>query len=146
MALVSKIASASPAMVSSVTRPTAGARVASLHSGPIDEASISTGSFFDTSPYEYTGGQNAARNDDQQNGGRQAPLRRQHLGTINATSEAFASLLDFDARGDVMDDFGNVHQKTFPSVITQAIATYEQNSKVISGTNPVLGSELSLTL
>jgi len=146
MALVSKMVSASPAVATSAPRPAAGARVASLHSGPIEEASISTGTFFDTTPYEYRDGQTQARNDDHQTGGHQAPLRRQHLGTINATSEAFASLLDSNLRGDVVDDFGNVHQKTFPNVISQAISTYELNSKVIAGTNPILGSELSLTL
>ncbi len=94
MALVSKLASTSPAAPTSAIRPAPGARVASVRSGPIEEAAISTGTFFDTSPYEYTGGHTEARNDDGRNS-RNAPLRREHLGTINATSEAFAGPLLF---------------------------------------------------
>ncbi|NQW01803.1 MAG: hypothetical protein HQ483_19010 [Rhodospirillales bacterium] len=145
MALVPKLSSASSAVATSALRPAAGARVASMRAGPVEQASISTGTFFDTSPYEYTGGRGQARNDDSRND-RQAAPRRIHFGTLNATSEVFASLLDSIDRGDVTDDFGNIHQKNSPSVRSQAINRYELNSRVITGTHSVLGTELSLTL
>lgn len=148
MALVPKLASASTAISTSVPRPTASARVASLGGGVIDQAAISTGTFFDTSPYEYTETHKQARNDDSPNSPnrQKAAPRREHFGVINATSEAFASLLDYDPSRNIIDDFGNVHQPTSPSVVNQAISTYELNSQVISGNTPVLGTEISLTL
>ena len=146
MALIPKTASVSSAIATSTPRPAAGARVASIGGGQVEQASISTETFFDTSPYEFTEQRAQARNDDSQNNRQPAAHRRNHFGTINATSEAFASLLDSDTGRGVIDDFGNVHQQTNPSIITQAISTYEVNSQVISGQNPVLGTEISLTL
>ncbi len=147
MALVPKIASAGSAVSTSVPRPLASARVASLGAGSVEEASVSTSTFFDTSPYDYdyAGGHPQARNDDRPQN-QQSPDRRNHFGVINASSEAFASLLDFDAKGEVIDAFGNTHQKNSPSVVSQAINRYEFNSLVVAGSNPVLGTELSLTL
>lgn len=145
MALVPKLASASSAIATSAPRPAAGARVASLGNGTVEQASISTETFFDTSPYEYTDGRSRARNDDRQPG-QQPQHRRDHFGVLNATSEIYAAMLEYDASTGVIDDFGNVHQPTYPSVVSQAITTYELNSQVISGSLPKRGEELSLSL
>ncbi len=145
MALVPKLASASSTVITSSPRPAAGARVAAVRPGPIEETALSTETFFDTSPYEYRGNQPQARNDGGHNS-RQAQLKREHFGAINATSETFAALLDMESKSEVIDVFGNVHQKSSRHVVSQAISIYEQNSQVISGTNPVLGTEISLTL
>ncbi len=145
MALVPKLASAGSAIATSGPRPAAGARVASLGNSAIEQASISTETFFDTSPYEYTDGRSRARNDDHQSG-QQPPHRRNHFGVLNATSEIYAAILESGTTGGVIDDFGNTHQPTTPSVVSQAITTYELNSQVISGDLPKRGGELSLSL
>jgi len=145
MALVPKLVSAGSTVSTSTPRPLASARVASLGAGRIDEASISTSTFFDTSPYDYAGGHPEARNDDRAQT-QHPPTKRIHFGVLNATSEAFASLLSFDSKGEIIDAFGNAHQQNSPSLVSQAISRYERNSMIVAGTNPVLGTELSLTL
>lgn len=148
MALVPRTASAGSVISTPTPRPLASARVASLGAGRVDEASVSTSTFFDTTPFDYTGGYPQARNDDPPNSpnSHQSPARRNHFGVLNASSEAFASLLEFDSKGEVIDTFGNSHQKNSPSMVSQAINRYEFNSLVVSGSNPVLGKTLSLTL
>ena len=145
MALVQKLASSNPTIVTSAVRPGVGARVASHRGGAVEEVAISSNTFFDTSPYEYTDGHPQARND----GHRSDPKfkqRREHFGAIKATTEIFASLLASELKGDQVDKFGNVHQQAYPSEVTRAISIYELNSKVINGVNPILGTQISITL
>jgi hypothetical protein len=145
MALVQKLASPNPTIVTSAVRPGAGARVASHHGGAVEEVAISSDTFFDTSPYEYTDGQSHARNDDH----RYDPKfkqRREHFGAINATTEIFASLLASELKGDQVDKFGNVHHQAYPSEVIRAIDIYELYSKIINGNNSILGTQINITL
>ena len=145
MALVHKLASPNPTIVTSAVRPGAGARVASHHGGAVDEVAISSDTFFDTSPYEYTDGQQHARNDDHRSDPK-FKQRREHFGAINATTEIFASLLASELKGDQVDKFGNVHHQAYPSEVTRAIGIYELNSKIINGDNSILGTQINITL
>ena len=145
MALVQRLASTPPAIVSSVVRPAASARVASLHGEAVEEAAISSETFFDSLPYEYTGDQPHAQNDDQHRP-RIYQHRREHFGTLNSTTETFASLLTKEAKDDQIDEFGNVYQNIYPSEVSRAIGIYELNNKIIHGSNPVLGTKISITL
>jgi hypothetical protein len=145
MALVQRLASTTPAIISSAVRPAAGARVASFTGDAVKEIAISSETFFDSLPYEYTGGQPQAQNDDQKphQGYRH---QRAHFGALNATTEIFASLLVREVKGEQIDEFGNVHQYAYPSVVSRAIGIYELNNKIIHGSNPVLGTKISITL
>ena len=145
MALVQRLASAIPALVPSAVRPAAGARVASYTDESISEIAISSETFFDPLPYEYSGSQPQARNDDQKflQGFHH---QREHVSALNAPSEIFASLLAREVKGEQIDEFGNVHQHAFPSEVRRAIGIYESNNKIIHGFNPVLGVKISITL
>ena len=145
MALVPKIASANSTVVTSVTRPSAGARVASFGARQVDESSTTTDTYFDASPYEYTGGQSETRNDNHGNR-QQLAYRQEHLGILVATSEVFAHLFEHETDKSNVDALGNIHQPSYPSVVSQAISTYELNSKVITGSASFPGTEISLTL
>ena len=145
MALVPKISPAFPAVTASVSRPVAGARVASIGDQPIEESSIATDSFFDTSPYEYANDQGRARDGDQDNQQR-LPFRHENFGLLNATSEVFAHLFEHEADRGIVDDFGNTHQPSSPPAVSQAITTYEFNSSVINRSASFPGTELSMTL
>jgi hypothetical protein len=145
MALVQRLASAQPAMVSSTVRPVAGARVASHTVEAVKEIAISSETFFDSLPYEYSGGQPQAQNDDQKLP-QSYQHQREHFGTLNATTEMFASLLAREAKSEQIGEIGNFYQNTYPSEVRRAIGIYELNSKIINGSNPVLGTNISITL
>jgi hypothetical protein len=145
MALVQRLASAQPAMVSSTVRPVAGARVASHTVEAVKEIAISSETFFDSLPYEYSGGQPQAQNDDQKLP-QSYQHQREHFGTLNATTEMFASLLAREAKSEQIGEIGNFYQNTYPSEVRRAIGIYDLNNKIISGSNPVLGTNISITL
>jgi hypothetical protein len=126
-------------------RPAAGARVASYAGEVVKEVAISSETFFDSLPYEYIGDQPQARNDDKKfDQGYQH--QRGHFGALNASTEIFASLLASESKGEKIDEFGNVHQPANPSEISRAIGIYELNNKIIHGSNPVLGTKISIAL
>ena len=145
MALVQRLASTIPTMVSSAVRPASAARVASYAGEAVKEIAISSEAFFDPSPYEYSGGQPQAENDSKNLSQGYKHLGN-HFGSINAATEIFASLLASEAKGEKIDEFGNVHQHTYPSEVSRAIGIYELNNNIIHGSNPVLGTTISITL
>ena len=145
MALVQRLASILPATISSVVRPAASVRVASFHGEAVEEAAISSETFFDSLPYEYTGNQPLAQNDDQHRP-QIYQHRREHFGVLNSTTETFASLLAKEIKDDQIDELGNVYQNIYPSEVSRAIGIYELNNEIIHGLNPVLGTKISITL
>ena len=145
MALVQRLASTIPATLTSAVRPVSGARVASFVDEAVKEIAISSETFFDALPYEYLGNQPQAQNDDQ-NLPQSYQHQREHFGTLNESTEIFASLLSRDVKGEQIDEFGNVHQHAYPSEISRAIGIYELNNKIINGLNPVLGTKISINL
>ena len=146
MALVQRLVSTtSPVIVSPAVRPAAGARISSYAGEAVKEIAISSETFFVTLPYEYVGDQPQAQNNDQKFAqGHQH--QRGHFGALNATTEIFASLLASESKGEQIDEFGNVHQTAHPNEVSRAIGIYELNNKIIHGSNPVLGTKISITL
>ena len=145
MALVQRLASPTPAIISSAIRPLAGARVASYAGEAVKEIAISSETFFNPLPYEYSGGQPQAQNDEQ-NYPQSYNNYREHFGPLNATTEVFASLLAKEVKGERVDEFGNVHQHAYPSEVSRAIGIYELNNNIIHGSNPTMGTKVSITL
>ena len=145
MALVQRLASTITPITSSAVRPAAGARVASQVDEAIQESAITSENFFNSLPYEYSGGQSQAQNDDKKYSQNYLHYR-EHFGTLNATTEIFASLLASEVKGEKIDEFGNAHQYAYPSEVSRAIGIYELNNNIIHGFIPVLGTKISITL
>jgi len=135
-------ASVSQAVTSAQSRTVTAGRINSVSSASLNEASASAASQFDTAPYNFNNSSPDRANDDQ----RQPGHKRQHFGLLNAPSEAFASILGSGSGDPELDSFGNPVSKVFANNVSKAIKTYELNHKIISGTNPVRGTEISLTL
>ncbi len=143
MALLPRISvSAAQAASSAQPRAVVNARVASVSSGSIAESDFASSTQLDTEPFGFFDHTPNPANDDEQ----RQNHKRQHFGLLNAPSESFASILEAGIEDVEIDDYGYPINKVFSGSVAQAIKTYELNSKVISGTNSVRGTELSLTL
>jgi len=65
---------------------------------------------------------------------------------IEAPSQAFAALREYDNQSGRGAFGGEGEARVFPGLVAKAINTYENNERVIHGNNPVLGTEVSVTL
>jgi len=145
MAQVPKLTAAPAAQSAAAPRPTPGSRVASVASSTVDEANPVTGAQLDTALFGFENSQPELSNRD--DGQRQAHDRRQHLGILNAPSQAFAELLEYDAPTTAAAGGGSSNrERSFAGLVSKAIATYETTAKVIHGDGPVIGTEVSVTL
>jgi len=130
----------------SVSRPTnIGGRHISSSSASIEEISSEAGVMFDAAPFTHAGTLPNPANDSPQNFQEKA-FTGDRL--FKAPSTAFASLVEQQQGLDdiIKDDAGNntnTHEVLF---VKNAISIYETTAKVISGTLPTLGQEVSLTL
>jgi hypothetical protein len=136
------IATAPQAASTTQTRSVAIGRVASISSSSVEEPGFSTATQLDTAPFAFHDRTLEHANDDR----RQQGHKRQHFGLLNAPSVAFASIFEGGTETTNLDDFGNPVEQVFSGTVSKAIKTYELNHKVISGNNPVRGTEVSLTL
>ena len=143
MALLPRI-SVPAAQAASSTQPRAvvNSRVASTSTSSVGEADFASAAQLDTEPFGFFDHTPNAANDDEQ----QPKHKRQHFGLLNSSSEAFASILESGIENAELDNYGNPVNRVFAGTVSKAIKTYELNSKIISGTNPVRGTEISLTL
>jgi len=143
MAQLPRVTATAPQAAStSQPRAIATGRVASVSSTRVEEPGFSTATQLDTAPFAFHNGTPEPANDDR----RQQGHKRQHFGLLNAPSESFAALLQSASENANFDNFGNPVNKITAEVLSRAIKTYELNHKVISGTETVRGSEISLTL
>jgi len=130
----------------SASRPAnIGGRHTSSSSASIEELSSGTGVMFDAAAFAHDGTLPNAANDSTQNFQEKA-FTGDRL--FKAPSTAFASLVEQQQGLDeiIKDDAGkntNTHEVLFAK---NAISIYETTAKVISGTLPTLGQEVSLTL
>lgn len=145
MAQVPKL-TASPAVQSAAaTRPAPGSRVASISTSSADQPNAITGTQLDAAPFGFENSQPELNN--REDGRRQGQDRRQHLGVLNAPSQAFAELLEYEAPTTASAGAGaSNRERAFAGLVSKAIATYETTAKIIHGDSLVLGTEVSVTL
>jgi hypothetical protein len=119
----------------------AGARYAApAANAPVEELNPTQGAAFDDA---LTVDRENAR---QPGAGRQGRLTQPLVRMIvNATTQAFAALVEYQAQapGQAAADG---RQRLSARALSKAIATYETNARVISGTNYAPGATLSLSL
>lgn len=148
MAQVPKLIPVAPAPSAAAnSRVGPGQRVASSLEGPIEEINAGGSVSIDASAAGFD--QEQPRFEDalrQQN--RDRDQRREAFANgrlFTATSAVFASILERpDDSGGNAD--GRIGRPREPESVDRIIRTYETNAKVITGTNPVLGTELSISL
>jgi len=139
MAQVPKLTAAPTAPGWQATRSASPARVATAGHSPLEEASATEPSHRDAAPFGFQESRQELTSQGQQ--------RRQHSGILNAPSQAFAALLEYEA--PVTTSTGNpgaVRERAFAGVVAKAIEAYETNARVIHGENPMTGTQISLTL
>ena len=143
MAQVPKLTTAPTAPSWHATRTTSPARVATAGHLPLEETSATEPSHRDAPPFSFQESQREltyrGQNPDQQ--------RRQYTGILNAPSQAFAALLEYEA--PVTTSAGNpgaIRERAFAGVVAKAIEAYETNARLIRGENPMTGTQISLTL
>ena len=136
------IAPAPQAASTTQSRAVAIGRVASVSVSTVEEPGFSTAAQLDTAPFAFQNRTPEPANDDRH----QPQHRREHFGVLNASSESFASILQSGSEEAELDDYGYPVQRIYAGTVSKAIKTYELNHKVISGTNPLRGTEISLTL
>jgi len=143
MAQVPKVSAVLPVTTASATRGAPSVRVASVSAATVEEPHFSTAIQLDTAPFNFD--EDRSRTDDRDPQQPQYHERR-HLGLIEAPSQAFAALREYD-NGTGRSAHGREGEsRVFPGLVAKAINTYETNERVIHGNNPVLGTEVSVTL
>jgi len=143
MAQLPRVAAAAPSAVSAThSRTVPTARSVSGASSSIEQLSVSSETQFDTAPFAFQDEFRHPANDDH----RQPSHKRQHYGLLNASSESFATIIQAGSDEVELNPQGEPNGRRYTGTVTKAISTYELNSKIISGTNPVRGTEISLTL
>jgi hypothetical protein len=142
MALLPRISVPPAQAATPQSRAVVNARVASTSTSTVGEPDFASATQLDTEPFGFFDHTPNPVNDDEQ----RQNHKRQHFGLLNAPSESFASILEAGAEDIELDDYGNPVSRVYSGTVSKAIETYELNSKVISGTNPVRGTEISLTL
>ncbi len=121
---------------------TAGRNVASDR-GQVEEINTSGSISFDNTPLIFQEQeQNLADNPNQER--RNSRPWAENPGGFNAPTDLFASLLEFNERGEKTD--GSKEFKGGPGDFKKAIAIYEDTVNVITGSLNKLGSSLSLIL
>jgi len=143
MAQVPKVSAALPVTTASATRGAPSVRVASVSAATVEEPHFSTAIQLDTAPFNFE--ENRPRTDERDTPQQQYHERR-HLGLIEAPSQAFAALREYDNGTGRGASGRNGDSRAFPVLVAKAISTYETNERVIHGNNPVLGTEVSMTL
>ena len=141
MALVPKAAATfAPASVAQ-TRVGPPTRVASSSPG-VEQLYASAGPSFNPAAFGYTEeGRPSLGRDDQRRSRQNTP------GVFTAPSQTFAAILEsgeqfFSGSGDA----GGVRGARFGGLVSKAIEIYENNAKVVTGTNNILGTSVSLVL
>ena len=143
MAQVARTAPSPPTSAVNSGRTASSARnIANVDGAPIEELSPKLGAHLDDGAelfQEFSQGRGGADKGQQP--------RETHLGTFQATSQAFAAFLEFEAGSDQGGDARvNGGSSRFAGLIAKAINTYETNALVISGAITPNGRSLSLSL
>jgi hypothetical protein len=141
MAQVSRATPTAAASTVSGGRTVSSARnVANVDGAPIEELSPKVGASLDDGAFHF---------DDFSKGRGSSQGRKSEpsVGTLRATSQAFAAFLEFETSPEqgINSDIGGGGAR-FAAVVARAIGTYETNARVISGGLTPLGSSLSLSL
>ena len=143
MAQLPRVTATAPQAVSTAQpRIIATGRVASVATPTVEEPGFSTAAQLDTAPFAFYNTTPEPANDDK----RQQGHKRQHFGLLNTQSESFAAILQSGLENTELDRYGNPVSKVTAGALSKAIKTYEFNHRVISGTDAVRGTEISLTL
>ena len=140
MATIPKAAPApAPTSVSTTRRSGPPSRVASLGSS-IDELQGSNSVAFNSGAFGF---RDEGHSSFGQGGGHQGS--HHPIGIVNAPTEAFAALLESGSQ-DLHGGAGDVKSPQFAGVVSRAISIYEANANILSGTNNVLGTSISIIL
>ena len=144
MAQVARTAPSPPASAVSGGRLAPSARsIANVDGAPIEELSPKIGAHLDDGAQLFQefghGGRGGAGK------GRHVP--QNGSGSFDATSQAFAAFIEFEAGPENGGDNRiNGGGSRFAGLLAKAINTYETNARVISGSLTPKGSALSLSL
>ena len=140
MAQVPKIYAPTPAQSVAAARGVPVSKVASLEAS-IDESTSSNPAAFDA---EFV-----LREDYRRDAGADKSSH-QHLpqngSRFTVPSREFSTLLEHYSGSGANDDDPDVRARQIKGIVSQAIKTYETNSKVIHGNPDVTGTELSIRL
>ena len=147
MAQVPKLISISqsPAALAN-NRVAAGNRVASVLEGPIDQISGGGAVSIDANAAGFDERQDveeALRHQTRDRERRGSAFANGRLFTAN--SSVFASILERPDEPRTSSE-GPIGPRRDSESVSKIISTYETNAKVITGTNPILGTELSISL
>ena len=140
MATVPKVAPAPTPTNASNLRSGPPSRVASLGSS-IDELQGSNSVAFNSGAFGF---RDEGHSSFGQGGGRQGS--HHPIGIVNAPTEAFAALLESGSQDLHGGGAGDVKSPQFAGVVSRAISIYEANANILSGTNNVLGTSISIIL
>ena len=144
MAQVPKVAAA-PTAPSAISTRGATTRV-SLPSGQgaLEELSPTAATSFDAAPFEFHEERHATSDSGSRDQRRPQP---RFPGVIEAPSQAFAQLLEYEAPIKASaGDISAPRERVFLGLVAKAVRIYESNAEVIHGTKQVPGTEVSLTL
>ena len=117
-------------------------RVASINQN-VDAIYGGAGVAFDAAAFGYA--EEGRASFDRGNDGRS---RQRAPGLINAPSQTFAAILEAGDQffsGGVGEEAG-IRARKFTGLVSKAIETYENNAKIISGTNVIRGTSFSQVL
>ena len=135
----------SPALnLASVTNPRLGppTRVVSQSQGSVEELQSSVNVSFDSAAFGFR--EQDRSSFDHQRGNRQP---HHQPGVVNAPTQAFAAMLEAgETATGGSSDGRDVNARRFSTLISKAIEIYENNARVVSGENYVLGTSVSLVL
>lgn len=140
MATVPKVAPAPTPANASNLRSGPPSRVASLGSS-IDELQGGNSVAFNSGAFGFR--EEGRSSFDQGGGGRQG--NHLHTGIVNAPTQAFAALLEGRSQ-ESQGRAGDVTSPQFAGIVARAIAIYEANANILSGTQNVLGTSISIVL
>lgn len=143
MSQIARTAALTPTATPYANRLSAAARVASTQSSPagVEELSTRVGVSYDDSMFSYQ---------DEGSGGlprrQHAPIRGVEL--FSTPSSAFAAAFEAQEYGQSENAAGGGGPEggSLTQRLAKAISTYETNTRVISGTDNMRGTNLRLTL
>ncbi len=141
MAQVPKATAVAPQATASTARVGPGSRVASFGANPVEELNSGVNISFDAAA-SGSRGQDERSRPNLGNGSRDPHAERAISRLFRTESQAFASIF----QGDDKEITEASRATGFGKPVSSAINTYETNAQVISGSQPIRGTSLSLTL
>jgi hypothetical protein len=116
--------------------------VATVDAAPIEEVSPNAGVSYGQTGFLF---QDYGQGGDSQ-GRDRGPVRNPRTQGVNATSQSFAAIFEVGQAANFGGAGGGLGTAFVAGLLTKAIGIYENNAKVIAGTEAVRGGTLSIRL